>query len=224
MTHFYLTFPRSVISALAISILLPLCMALVAAGCADGHPAVSTKVDKPAPTRIAEVKEASGVAIDLTEADDGWKIVEHTSKVFKASAVIDQTNAHTQAIMVGRVYPPKTHFKNVREFSGYIRDDLQEHDGLGGEQVGGILVLDATPNEVKAPFCVSYHRKVNTVEQKKNPGVTFVLDEFGYLCRHPANPTIFVRMSYSERYPVGKLVVDVELRAQAMFENLKFLK
>jgi|GEM_PF-6866768 len=124
---------------------------------------------------------------------------------------------HSAALVVTRVYPPRTDFADASAFEHYAIAGLRDERDPDERRLD--FYAQAAPD--RAPWCVRFYRQSTYPGDALSPeGYGF--QEAGYLCRHPGRTQTFLRFAYSERYPVSSEVHGFMARATRRLKAMRF--
>lgn len=197
--------------ALAAVVLLPGCAAHRPAG---SNPGAGIAQGMSPCDRVSGQASFDGLSVAVPDTGQ-WCRVEHTAKVMAIGHLYSRR--HSAALVVTRVYPPRTDFAAAKAFEHYAIAGLRDERDHGEQRLD--FYAQAAPD--RAPWCVRFYRQSTYPGDALTPeGYGF--QEAGYLCRRPGQPKTFLRFAYSERYPISTKVHGFMARATRRLKAMRF--
>ncbi len=158
-----------------------------------------------------------GLAIDFP-APTGWLVRVWEPSKFLASRV-NAAPLHTSLIMAFQLpAPPGAPFASDEAFIRFARAD-RESDR---EREIRRLEFDGQPGSGQWKGCLRYYKRFETRDEKNAPGRPLLYEETGYVCRHPQNSNVYLRVDYSERYPADAPAQEFRDRAAKVLNDVYF--
>ncbi|MEJ2508466.1 MAG: hypothetical protein P8009_03120 [Gammaproteobacteria bacterium] len=198
--------------------ILAVAMAALLPGCATERrawphqPAAASGMS--ACERVAGQARFDGLAVAVPDSGK-WCLVKHTRKVMAIGYLYSRR--HSAAMVVTRVFPPRTRFADAGAFDRYAIAGLQDERDPNERRLD--FYAQAAPD--RAPWCVRFYRQSTYPGDALTPeGYGF--QEAGYLCRHPDDRQTFLRFAYSERYPASSKVHGFMARATRHLKAMRF--
>ncbi len=199
-------------------------LALVSAawlpGCAVQHAAGHHRAATAQSGVISDCKRVRGrTRFDgmMVEVPDSaqWCLVKRTANVMALGHLLSRR--HSAAMVLTRVYPPRTRFADAQAFERYAIAGLHDERDPGEDRSD--FYAQAAPD--RDPWCVRFYRQSAYPGDALTPeGYGF--QEAGYLCRHPDDRQTFLRFAYSERYPASSKVHGFMARATRHLKAMRF--
>jgi len=159
--------------------------------------------------------KVSGVSV-LPPQEPDWHLVALT-QTFLGLAKRSQTDGEVYGARVGLYeLPDLTTEQDLLKFFS----DAHVANAPEPQTRTRSLTREENPVRSRGAMCIHYHE---VTEDHEVLGAFMILEEFGYLCQHPKNKRIGVRMEYSHHHLQGRYnEPGLETKAKAFLDHVQF--